>query len=196
MSVPGNSWTTAVLAATLAFAAVVPSAQAACRHANLVPTAKNRGKVERAMRCVTNAERTKRGLTALKPESHLRKAASTHARSMVSQGYFAHQDKQGRGARARVQTAGYARGFRLFDNLENIAFGFGSGRASARAIVSAWLNNAAHRVVLLSASMREIGVAVAIGQPRPGGAHAGGATWVMELGVRKAKHTPKHKRNP
>jgi uncharacterized protein YkwD len=174
----------AVLVAGFASAAAADGAQAACRDANLIPTTKNRVRVERAMRCLTNAERTKRGLVALKSESHLRSVARTHSRAMVSQGFFGHRDKQGRGATARVQAAGYTTGYRSFANLENIAFGFGAGRASPRGIVNAWLNNAAHKAVLLSPSMREFGVSVTIGQPSPGGAGKGGATWAVEYGVR------------
>jgi len=171
-------------AVVVALAVVPATADAACMNANLVPTKANQLVVEASLRCLVNAERTSRGLKALKAESHLRKAALTHALNMVVKGYFGHKDAAGRGATARVKLTGYLTGYRRFMNLENIGFGFGPTLGTPAGMLRQWMSDGPHRAVVLSSPMREFGVGVAIGLPQLGGAGVLGATWAMELGVR------------
>ena len=129
--------------------------------------------------CLVNAERTSRGLRALRRDPDLAQAARWHSADMVRRDYFAHTSPGGVTFKDRVREAGYGepgQGWRAGENL-----GWGTQeRASPNALVDAWLESAGHRRILLSSDYRELGIGVANGAP---GKDAPGATYTLNVGV-------------
>lgn len=106
-----------VAAVVVGLGPVVPAS------ASTVGAASAAAKEREVLRCV-NAERTKRGLVALRRSSPLTKAARSHARRMRTKRFFSHEDPAGDGPRERVRRR--TKRFRTIG--ENIA----AGNAGAR----------------------------------------------------------------
>ncbi len=122
--------------------------------------------------CLLNAERTTRGIVALRTSARLTRAAQKHTDNMIARGYFAHGDFC-----ARITSTGWGRHRRSYTVGENLAFGSGDG-ATPRAIVAAWMHSPGHRHNILERRFRVIGIGVAAGTP----AGAAGATYSTDFG--------------
>lgn len=134
-----------------------------------------------AVMCLVNAERTSRGLKALKRDGDLAQAARGHSRDMTRRNYFDHTSPSGESVGDRVRDAGYGDpgdGWRVGENL-----GWGTGqRATPNALVDEWLNSPPHKKNMLNGAFRELGVGVAQGAPNKGN-DLPGATYTLNLGV-------------
>ena len=134
-----------------------------------------------AVICLVNAERTSRGLKALKRDGDLAQAARGHTRDMVANHYFEHTSPNGTSVGDRIRQAGYGKpgdGWKVGENL-----GWGTGeRATPNALVDAWLNSDGHKKNMLAGAYRELGVGVAIGAPKATTDLPGG-TYTLNLGV-------------
>ncbi|HEX8082746.1 MAG TPA: CAP domain-containing protein [Solirubrobacteraceae bacterium] len=120
-----------------------------------------------AILCLVNAERTARGLRALRLHSRLTRASRDHAVDMVRNLYFAHDSRDGRTVLDRVKATGYGgrRGALVGENL-----GWGSGDYSTpQSVVDGWMTSAGHRANILHRGFRQIGVGVVYGSPRDRG---------------------------
>jgi uncharacterized protein YkwD len=126
--------------------------------------------LRRAMLCLVNRARTSAGLSPLRAERHLARAASRHAADMARHHYFAHVSPSGKSALSRARAAGW-RG-RVG---EVIAWGCGL-RSTPRATVRAWLNSPPHRSIILGFAS-----AAGVGVKRLAGC-GGHADWVMDVG--------------
>ncbi|MCH9681705.1 MAG: CAP domain-containing protein [Deltaproteobacteria bacterium] len=89
-------------------------------------------------------------VAAVRANAQLQCAARAHSRSMAVSGFFDHDDPQGRSPSDRIASAGY----RARATGENIS----AGRASAAAVVSAWMDSPGHCANIMSPSFTEIGV--------------------------------------
>lgn len=168
----------AALVTALALAMVAPAAAAAaCEGESANPNHVSLDVIDRATVCLVNAERTKRGMRALKSNARLAKAARRHAVDMVNRGYFAHGNFAGR-IRATRYLAG-ANGWML---AENIAWG-SMHFATPKNVVSRWMGSPGHRANILNPRLREIGQGVARGAPVRGMRDA--ATYVNDFGTRR-----------
>ena len=95
-----------------------------------------------------NQVRTANGLSALRIDPRLQRAARSHSHDMVRRGYFAHGAFPQRMASFRV------RGPKLGENLA-----WGSGHLSrASAMIAQWLASPPHRANLLRPGYRRIGI--------------------------------------
>jgi uncharacterized protein YkwD len=127
-----------------------------------------------------NEVRATRGLGRLTASPGLSRAALTHSRSMVVNGFFAHESQNGTPFWQRVKsfygprTHGWTVG-------ENLAM-FGGGRPDASAIVESWMTSAPHRANLLSKLFANAGIAI-LHDPAAGGVYGGLDTWVVTLDV-------------
>jgi len=127
-----------------------------------------------------NEVRAARGLSRLTAAPGLSRAALTHSRSMVENGFFAHESKNGAAFWQRVKgfygprTHGWTVG-------ENLAM-FGGGKPDASAIVESWMASAPHRANLLSKLFANAGIAI-LHDPAAGGVYGGLDTWVVTLDV-------------
>ena len=114
--------------------------------------------------CLLNAERTSRGLRALKVNSRLSGAARQHSSDMVRKRYFSHNSRSGSDMGDRIRSNGYLSGARSWMIGENLAWGSGE-RSTPRSIVKAWMASPGHRHNILTGRFREIGIGVAASSP-------------------------------
>jgi uncharacterized protein YkwD len=116
---------------------------------------------------LTNTQRTRRGCSALRIDSHLRTAARTHSKDMRVRHYFEHNSPEGRTPWDRIKVAGYRQ-----PGAENIAKGY----ATAKAVVDGWMNSPGHRANILNCSLKAVGIGVETG--------SGGPWWTQDFGFR------------
>jgi uncharacterized protein YkwD len=172
----------AVLAAAAA-AALPPSAFAAgCPGANLTPKQGNIAQVDAAVLCLVNAERERRGESALVPNASLAEAAEGHSADMAGRDYFSHVSPGGSTPLDRISASGYipdpGAGYAVG---ENIAWGT-LWLATPQAIVAAWMASPEHRVNILDPSYRETGVGVAPRAPASLAEGQAGAVYTQDFG--------------
>ena len=164
-----------LVASLLAFGAgAAPASAAPCKYRDLKPRSSNLVKIRSAVRCLINRERTKRGVPALKNSSALGKAAASHSKNMVSEGFFGHNAPDGSTLQSRISAAGYPGTY----TGENIAWGSGSLGTPGK-IVSRWMSSSGHKRNILDATFRDWGVGVAIGGPQG----ESGATYTTTFGA-------------
>ena len=185
LALPAASASAASYSANSAGTLAGPLARAAatgdCSAAQSSPADAGPQQLEAAALCLVNRERTSRGLSALRPNGILDRAARNHSRNMVQQSFFAHDSLGGASVMDRVRRRGYRSGGGLMVG-ENIAWGSGSYATPAE-IVDGWMNSPGHRANILHRSFREIGVGVAIGAPRPTHGQPA-ATYTTDFGAR------------
>jgi uncharacterized protein YkwD len=167
--------------------ALLPATAAArpCSGADLSPTEASPRQLERAIACVIERERIRRGRPGVDASTRLASAARVHARDMVTHTYFDHLAPDGTRVADRIRATGYLHGVRAWRVGEVLAWGTGSS-GSPRGTVRAWLQSSAHRAVLLDPAFRDVGLAVVPGAPMRGGA-AGAATAVAVFGRRGSR---------
>ena len=153
------------LALVLALTAA-PSAPAAtaCAAADSSPHDATVDQLEHTILCLVNRERTSRGLSRLRSNEKLARAARRHSRDMSSRNFFSHDSPGGADLMDRARRAGY-RGWTVG---ENIAWGSGS-YSTPDEIMQGWMNSPGHRANILRRQFDSIGVGVAIGAPQPVG---------------------------
>ena len=152
----------------------------ACANATLMPGAGNLATIAESTLCLLNGERADRGLTTLRLNDRLQRAALDHGNDMVEHGYFAHQGRDGSQPAERIRASGYLSAGGQWRIGENLAWGTGE-LATPKAIMAAWMNSAGHRANILQPAYREIGFGVLAGNPAS--PENGGATFVTEFGV-------------
>jgi len=175
------------LAAALALGALMTPAGAqaqGCANVNLKPSRGNLEAVRAAVLCLTNQERARHGLSALRENPRLRRAADQHSEHMVDARFFDHTSPGGGTMLDRIRRTGYTGGARAWSLGENIAWG--SGRlATAAQIHRGWMRSAGHRANILQRSFREIGIGVEAGVPVRLSASQSGATYTTDFGFRR-----------
>lgn len=108
---------------------------------------------------LTNAERTKAGLSPFRPESGLDKLARDHSQRMAQENFFSHTDPDGLGPGERKA--------KFYPQLlggmgENIVQHYGQSEAEiARNMVTSWMKSPGHRANILSTSYSHLGIGVA-----------------------------------
>jgi uncharacterized protein YkwD len=173
----------ASLATAVVLAAFAAPAHADCPGADLVPSAgAATGAYSTVLLCLLNQERDKRGLGPLASRPKLVQAATGHAQSMRSQGFFSHDSPNGDSFIDRVRATGYTNGATYWALGENIGWGSG-GFGTPRALESSWMNSPPHRANILSRRFNQAGVGVAWGSPFGPDAHA--AVVTTDFGIVK-----------
>jgi hypothetical protein len=121
---------------------------------------------------LTNRERLKAGLPALKRQSNLQQSATWMAHDMLDNHYFDHHDSGGRSMVSRITDFKYSEYSALG---ENIAM----GQRTPQEVVEGWMNSPGHRANILSANYSEIGVGYV-----PTSSRGTGGYWVQDFGSR------------
>ena len=103
---------------------------------------------------LTNAERKKKELPALKPAPLLFKVARGHSENMAKQGKMEH-NLDGKKPTDRMRAAGYPLG----KGAENI--GSGDPCVPLETLMEAWMESKGHRENILSTVYTEIGIGIA-----------------------------------
>jgi hypothetical protein len=178
VSVVQRLWVAALCVAVLPFAVSAPArAQAAAGCAGAaVPVAGSELATGHAVVCLVNAERTARGLPALREAPLLDLAAARFAAQMVALRFFDHVAPDGSVLDDRVAATGYA----AASLGEDIGEGAGADASSAAAIVAMWMDSAPHRANILDPGFRDAGAGVVLGDAGLGGV-AGAVTYVLDL---------------
>jgi uncharacterized protein YkwD len=148
---------------------------ATCPDADLVPDATNLKRVRAAALCLVNAERTSRGLPALRTSKVLRRAATRHSKDMVARRFFDHEGPKGPTLPARLKKVRY------WPATASENLGAGDGVFSSPALmIDAWMHSSSHRTNILTARFRQAGFGIVPSTPQ-GGA---GATYTADFGRR------------
>ena len=148
------------LALLISVLALPPVVRPATAEATVTTT-----RVERRVVALINQERAERGLARLSFRTSLIRAARSHTREMAARTVLTHVSENGWTPAPRVRYFGYTAADCTFWTMgEDIACGrAGTSYARPAAIVALWMQSAGHREVLLTASLRDIGVGVVVG---------------------------------
>jgi uncharacterized protein YkwD len=166
---------------TLAGASPAAAAKRGCTGASAQPRSATITQSFDAILCLINRERTKRRVSALRGSSLLAQAAIDHSADMVANQYFAHEGLDGDTPRERVLRTGYFRGAGGGSVQEALACGW-QQLSTPKALVSSLMRSHTHQGILLSRSLREVGVGLVLGGPQPG--FGGGATLTLDFARR------------
>lgn len=154
-------------------------AGASCADVDVMPAADNLPVVAAATMCLVNGERADAGLPPLAGNTKLDQSSLGHSQDMVANGYFAHESQDGRDVVERVRATGYIPADGEWTVGENLAWGTGT-LATPKGIVQAWMNSQGHRENILRSGFKEVGLGIAVGNPRS--ADGQGATFTMNFG--------------
>jgi len=138
-----------------------------CRGSGDVPVDENVATTRRATLCLLNRERSQRGLSRLRTEQHLERAAQNHSEDMGERYFYAHESPDGHGPTERLAAAGYAKP----THGENIHWGVEADATPAR-IVRDWMDSPGHRANVLRPEFSEIGIGVGDRAPEPASGRA------------------------
>jgi uncharacterized protein YkwD len=152
-----------------------------CADANLHPSPDNLKRIRRAILCLHNKVRAQNGLSPLRENRRLRRAARAHSHDMTAAGYFEHTAPDGTTMVQRILRADYVRDEQGWMLGENLAWGTGS-LGTPRGAMKAWMASPGHRANILKAGFRELGVGVVARVPSSA---AAGATYTVDFGVRR-----------
>ena len=174
----------ASLVASLAIGlgAAAPASAHGCSGAGAKPKTISSQQAQRAVKCLLNKQRTKRGLRALHSSHDLKKAARSHSAYMRRHNCFDHECPGEASIDGRLHAVGYLHGgLSRWLYGENIAYGT-EDYASPKAMVSAWMNSAEHRANILNPDFRDLGVGIVWGTfSNP---HAHGGIYTTDFGLR------------
>lgn len=98
-----------------------------------------------------NLLRVSNGLTPMRPNAALKRAAAAHLRDMAANDFMDHEGSDGRGVRAR----GRAQGYRACWIAESLA----SGQRTPSEVVEAWDRSPKHRRIMMHRRAEEYGLA-------------------------------------
>jgi uncharacterized protein YkwD len=102
---------------------------------------------------LTNAERAKKGCTALRLDTRLRTAARGYSDEMARYGAWNHVGHDGSSPGDRMRRAGY-------DTSGGWAENIAKGYPTAEAVMQGWMNSTGHRTNILNCNLKALGVGV------------------------------------
>jgi uncharacterized protein YkwD len=113
--------------------------------------------LEPTLLAAINAERQQRGLRPLRPSRDLARAADAHARAMGTNGFFAHESRDGTSASTRIRRYYRVEGYSRWLTGETLLWR--SPGVGASDAVALWLASPPHRKILLAGEFRDVGIA-------------------------------------
>jgi len=170
--------------------AVTASLAGQARAADAAPTTVERPQVlDQAILIRLNEARAQHGLRPLALSRALENAAASHSRSMLQNGYFAHESQDGSPFAARLKRFYNPAGYASWSAGENLLYDTGS--LDAASAIQAWLASPEHRRNMLDPTWREVGIA-SMHAPSAGGIFGGHPAWVvtMDFGARTSGGAP------
>ena len=143
-------------------AAAFTAAATRCRNTRRLVgrSRRSRRTARRALVCLHNEYRRRRGLLRMRENRRLITAAGAHSRSMVRRRFFSHFAPGRVDLKARLTRARYLPA-RSWVVGENIAY----RRGSVLAVFRAWLDSPPHLANIVEGRFREIGIGIAPGTP-------------------------------
>jgi uncharacterized protein YkwD len=141
----------------------------ACRFAHTPIVRARRGQLQRAVVCLVNQQRRRRGLPGLRPNRKLNRSAQGWTNAMVVHREFTH----GADFALRISAAGF--------NWSNVGENIATGYRTPSAVVNAWMASPGHCENILDPEFREVGTGVSAARipgfsSRPG-------TWTQDFGL-------------
>jgi uncharacterized protein YkwD len=164
--------TTGTCLSALALALVAPVAIGAqgdasgCPDATLEPEQGNLARVEAAMVCLLNRERSRNGLEPMSVDRRLERSSAAHTRDMVEHGYFSHHANGRPGLYARLRRAHYFKGAYTAVYSENLGYG-PPETASALGMHKAFMSSEGHSYNMLYRRFRAVGIGSLVIPPHP-----------------------------
>ncbi|MFC6080126.1 CAP domain-containing protein [Sphaerisporangium aureirubrum] len=177
-------------AAATASTGSAPGCAAAAAYYDTAPQSSNIAMMRNAVHCLIDAERAAVGLPALTRKTTLDAAAASHATAAASlkwwtPGANSHTNPQtGSTPFSRITGAGYCPNPVSWAYAETTYTGWG-GSGTPRAAVHWWVHVSTygHRQIVLSSTLKDLGIGVAAGTANPAGAGGtGGGTYVVDFG--------------
>jgi uncharacterized protein YkwD len=167
--------TASVLAVTAACSllAAAPGARAdsaGCANARVQIAQSSPLKLQKAVVCLVNEQRTERGLPKLESDRKLDDSAQRWTDDMVGNSDFSHG--AGLAFTARISAAGF--------NWENAAENIATGYTTPQAVVDAWMASPGHCANILNPLYREVGTGVDNSVVR--GSSTIDGTWTQDFG--------------
>lgn len=141
-----------------------PAGATTCADADLRPAADNLDRVRVATLCLVNAERTSRGVGALREDPTLAAVAAAKATDIVARGYFEHTTPGGVTFEQALIHAGYVVPGTRFAVSENLAWGQ-TYLSAPLEIVRGWMGSPGHRANILDRRFTATGIGVVLGAP-------------------------------
>ena len=145
-----------------------------CANAHARIATARRAQLQRAVVCLINAQRSARGLPALRENSRLNRSAQGWTNVMVTHRDFTH----GADFASRITAVG----FHWSSVGENIATGF----QTPTRVVAAWMASTGHCQNILNPSYRYVGTGVR--SSAIGGFSTQGGTWTQDFGLIMGQH--------
>lgn len=118
-----------------------------------IPSSTSINALENEVIRLTNIERSKRGIAALKANWQLSRCARYKSQDMINRNYFAHRSPTYGSPFDMIESFGIS----MAAGGENIAM----GQRTPNEVVTAWMNSPGHRGNILSTAFTEIGVGLA-----------------------------------
>jgi uncharacterized protein YkwD len=171
---PGKARTSAAKKAKAKTASIT------CQNTTLLPAVDNLELVRAAILCLHNQIRAEKGLSTLRDNAKLRKAALAHSATMVEEGYFDHTSPSGATFVDRILSAKYTKRNDAWTLGENLAWGTGDLSTPA-GIMQSWMASPGHKANILKSAYREVGIGIRLGVPSDNGV---GATISAEFGAK------------
>jgi uncharacterized protein YkwD len=157
-----------VVIASMTLASVAAARGRGCAQANAPIASASRAALQRAVVCLINEQRRRRGLPGLRESALLNRSAQGWTNAMVASRVFSHGADFG----ARISAVG----FRWSNAGENIATGF----RTPAAVVRGWMASRPHCQNILNPAYRYVGTGVSARAVTPS---AGGGTWTQDFGL-------------
>lgn len=160
------------------------SAATACKRFADIPTYEMRKRpARRAVLCLLNRHRSKRGLAELESNRKLQRAAQKHTKYMNKERCFAHECPGERSLEARLRVVDYLTSLLTGASWgENIAY-CGGLRGTPRQLVHQWMHSPPHRANILNPIFTDIGIGV-LGRIPVKGTPRGGS-YTTDFGMRR-----------
>jgi uncharacterized protein YkwD len=136
------------------------AALAGCPHATDRPHQTSLGKISKAMRCLINNKRAKRGRGRLKQSDRLQTAARGHTRTMLKKDCFEHRCSGEPPLGKRVKSTGYTKGAKAYFYAEDLGY-----HKSAKRTVRKLMRSRYNRRNILNRDWKDIGVGAGWGAP-------------------------------
>lgn len=157
-------------------------AKKSCAAAKVRPRSISSRRAAKAVACLVNRARSKRGMGRLKSHGNLNTAARKHSVRMQKSDCFEHQCPGEPSLSGRYQKADYLPCSCSWGAGENIAWGMGK-KGTPRRIFKSWMDSPPHRSAILTRSFKHVGVGIRWGTPYKRKAKAG--TYTLDFGYKR-----------
>lgn len=146
-----------------------------CRYAHARVGTVSRGRLQAAVVCLINVQRTTRGLPPLQQSRRLNRSAQGWTNAMVRDRFFSH----GADFAARITAVGF--------NWSNVGENIASGFSTPAAVVRGWMGSPGHCRNILTPTFADVGTGVSR-RGVPGA--SGHGTWTQDFGLWMGARAP------